>query len=245
MLGKRKFYGGKYPRGAKKAVKSTQVKKYSNRQPARAASWNKPSFTPFGSGRQAAKLIYCEKEISVNPGLGVAATYQFALSSLFDPNVTGVGHQPSGFDQYMAMYSDFLVTDCVYKVVFDYAAQTSGASALIVGCTVNDDSATTTDCRRYIENGNTQYKVVSARGDGTCTASISGSVDMAKAHGVPFTQYIADNIFRGTASASPSEMIYLDVWAQDIDTGDAGTCKLFVELQFSCIFYGPKLNDLS
>lgn len=57
---------------------------------------------------------YCE-EISLSSDNITGYTgsqYEFRLNSLFDPNLTGVGHQPQGFDQMAALYASYRV----YKV---------------------------------------------------------------------------------------------------------------------------------
>jgi len=40
----------------------------------------------------------------------VVASHTYRLNSLFDPDYTGAGAQPVGFDELMAMYGDFFVT---------------------------------------------------------------------------------------------------------------------------------------
>lgn len=42
---------------------------------------------------------YVEGFIDLNPGaLGSNAPYTFSANGLYDPNITGSGHQPIGFD---------------------------------------------------------------------------------------------------------------------------------------------------
>lgn len=204
-----------------------------------------PSTSVFSSTKCFAKLIYCEQNVNINPGAGLAGIYQFNLSSLFDPNRTGVGHQPTGFDQYMALYEEYIVTSVTYKVLFANKGLT-GAGALVVGCSISDDPSTSLDFRQYIENGQTQWGALDGRGDGgRYQLSLSGSVDIADAHGVSKSELLSGDEYRGTASASPAEMIYLTCWAQDITTGDASGCDIVVEICFNCIFQGGKLNSLS
>jgi len=54
-------------------------------------------------------LKYKENGISFTGSLTPAAQV-YRLNSLFDPNLTGVGHQPNNFNQLTAMYSQYVVT---------------------------------------------------------------------------------------------------------------------------------------
>lgn len=45
-------------------------------------------------------------------------TYRFNLNNLYDPNRTGVGHQPYGFDQLVPIYNRYRVIACSYAVQF-------------------------------------------------------------------------------------------------------------------------------
>ncbi len=47
---------------------------------------------------------------TLNPGVaGVAAIQVMTANGLYDPDITGVGHQPRGFDQIMALYNHYTV----------------------------------------------------------------------------------------------------------------------------------------
>lgn len=53
-------------------------------------------------------LRYVEA-FSINPAIGTPSTYTFAANGLYDPNITGAGHQPMGFDQMTALYNHYEV----------------------------------------------------------------------------------------------------------------------------------------
>lgn len=57
---------------------------------------------------------YCEEVALTSDNLTgyTGSQYEWRLNSLFDPNLTGVGHQPQGFDQMAAFYNTYRV----YKV---------------------------------------------------------------------------------------------------------------------------------
>lgn len=48
---------------------------------------------------------------------GVPSAYTFRLNSLYDPDFTGIGRQPYGFDQLSAFYNNYVVTGSSIKVV--------------------------------------------------------------------------------------------------------------------------------
>jgi len=66
------------------------------------------------------RLLYYtfENGVGLNPAIGAAAGYVFNLNSLHDPNTSGVGHQPTGFDQLIAIYEQllFTVSNTVFKL---------------------------------------------------------------------------------------------------------------------------------
>jgi len=50
--------------------------------------------------------------------LAGAETYAFWANGLYDPNATGTGHQPRGFDQLMTMYTFFTVQKSTCRAAF-------------------------------------------------------------------------------------------------------------------------------
>lgn len=63
--------------------------------------------TGFGRSK-VAKMRYHDI-ISLNPGVGTTSLHLFRANSVFDPDETGVGHQPAGFDQWAARYTHYTV----------------------------------------------------------------------------------------------------------------------------------------
>lgn len=191
-----------------------------------------------------ARLIYVEKDITVSPGLGSADSKIWSLSGLWDPYISGVGHQPTGFDQMMALYEQYLVISAKITVWYSNTGA-SGTTSQIVGISVLDDLNGTTDCRRYMENGNTVSRILSARGDGTNIGTLSSETNLAAAHGLTATQYGGDDVYRGSSGNNPPEQVYAHVWAQAMDTSDTADVQLVVQLEYLVEFSGGKLNQLS
>ncbi len=62
------------------------------------------------------ELAYADY-FSINPTTGAPATYVFSCNGLYDPNITGTGHQPHGFDQLMQNYKNYQVLSSSIEVV--------------------------------------------------------------------------------------------------------------------------------
>lgn len=133
--------GGKAAKAAKsgksgmKSSKQRKAKysaKYSNKQ---LLSVNSLLGT-LGPDRLRAKLKYCQTNQYVLYTAGAVTPAAYNLNSVYDPDSTGVGHQPRGLDQVYAMgYTRYLVTAVKFLIVheqrqnenvlgggFDYAA---------------------------------------------------------------------------------------------------------------------------
>ncbi len=74
------------------------------------------------------KLTYAETYAFTTGAAGVVGSTQLmSLGSIFDPNITGVGHQPYGHDQLAEWYSRYLVLAARVRLV----CTTPGATAEI------------------------------------------------------------------------------------------------------------------
>lgn len=62
---------------------------------------------PLGQSQLVRHRYLENTQVSTN--LGIANVYAFQLNSLFDPNYSGVGHQPIGFDQMSAVFNTYTV----------------------------------------------------------------------------------------------------------------------------------------
>jgi len=75
------------------------------------------------------KMKYRER-LSVASLGGSFGYYQFSSNSLFDPNVTGTGLQPEGFDQLSALYRNYRVV--ASKISLRVASDVAGSFELAV-----------------------------------------------------------------------------------------------------------------
>lgn len=237
MLRKRKTYG------TRTRSRSTRIKRTKD-IPAPVANFRKLSNNTINARPQftRATLYYMENNISINPGAGTAGVYVFAANGLFDPNISAVGHQPAGFDQYMALYNQYVVLGSTIKVSF---SNTDPNVQQVVGIFVEDLSTTTGDIRRYVESGNGVWTVTSIGGSssGMAPTVLKHKLDLQKYHHQNI--YTEDN-YAGTSSGNPADTQYFHIVGCAADgSTDSASISLNVEIRFDVIFRDPYLADLS
>lgn len=97
--------------------------------------------------------------ISITGTIGVATGHIFRANSLFDPDYTGIGHQPYGFDQYAAIYNHYEVIDSVITMT-PIAGDANG----IFGIGLEDDNSPETGYDTVKEQKGTKMSIYNSNG---------------------------------------------------------------------------------
>lgn len=191
--------------------------------------------------KQTTVLKYSEVYVGINPAVGSAAAYVFACIDARDPNVTGVGHQPTGFDQWMALYNRFTVLQSKIKATF-YTVDTETLDT-VVGIAIFDGSTTTTTTEKYMEQPNTSWAVLPA-GAGADTVTCYANFDLKT---FSSSKVLYDNdLFQGSSTVSPGRNWYYHLFAGATGAAeDPATVKASVEIEYLISFYEPKTLDIS
>ncbi len=89
----------------------------------------------------------------LNEGGIQGATHVFRMNSLFDPDLTGIGEQPMGFDQWKQFYTNYQVLGSSIKVI---ALNASLNNAVV--CVFPSNVSTPVDISDSIEQPYAKYK---------------------------------------------------------------------------------------
>lgn len=186
------------------------------------------------------ELIYNEWGQAVNPSIASAGVHVFAANGLFDPNITGVGHQPTGFDQYMALYNQYIVVGSTIRAV---VSNSDGNNLANVGVFLMDSASTSTDWNRYVENGNGVWTVADKLGTGDAVKILTHRADISK---FSRQSILNDDVFAGTVSANPGETHYYHLVVAPSDgAADNAACIWNVEIRYDVIFRDPAMASAS
>lgn len=186
--------------------------------------------------RFAAKLKYVFDQNYIDPpGSTAASSHMFRANSLYDPDFTSGGHQPRGFDQFMAMYQTFTVIGSRIKVT---ARSPDGDS--IVGIALKTDSAypAAPMINSYLEGGNVVYRMTEAIDNGGKPTTLSYGFSPKKFMAI--SKPMSEDDLRGTASADPAKVAYFHVFSGAVNTTiNPQPVYLICEIEYLTIFTDP------
>ncbi len=181
------------------------------------------------------QLRYASGHIGLSSTSGVVVTQVFSLNGMYDPDVTGTGHQPMGFDQMMAFYEHYTVIRTRCECRFASATGTFG-----VACARVDAAATPiTNIEQIMEFGGNVTAGLEAVGSLGANKVLNFNVDIAKFQGVPKKALLADTTLRGDVANNPSEQSYLHCQLFN-PAGVTCTANLYVIMEFDAIFTEPR-----
>lgn len=185
------------------------------------------------------KLTYCDA-VTLNPGAGTAANHLFAVNGLFDPDITGAGHQPAGYDQYMALFNVYVVTAAHIKVTYYNTSTTLGQ---LVSLSYSDLPTVDPDIRRYIEQGNSRWAVLGTESAGNGIQTLSLSCNMREVSG---QDIFNSSEYEAGAATNPSDTHYFVLSAAALDfVSDPSSVRCAVEIQYEVYFRDPATTALS
>lgn len=162
--------------------------------------------------------------------------YVFSANGLFDPDVTGTGHQPMGFDQLSAFYQHHTVMNSSVTVGF---ANMDAATFVNAAVAVQRSSSTLGSYPRLIEAGNVVHGYMGgiSGGGGPPPMTLKQAVNIAKWQGVP--NPLDDSTLRGTPSANPTTGVYFVLYAVGPVTTTTQHLFVNVQLEYDAIFTEP------
>jgi len=173
--------------------------------------------------------------VTFDAGAGLASTRVYSVNSLFDPDVTGVGHQPRGFDQIIAMYNYYRVTSAKIFVDAVGGPTATGQPCILTLSASRDAAPYSASIYDYTEQPNVTYEMMS--GDASAKVKLSLSADPSKMIGSD-----ADQLFLiGTSAASPNTQVYFHVsqLSSDLSAENPGPISLIVTIVYDVEFTAP------
>jgi len=199
--------------------------------------------TPLFPASMKRRLFYYDYGLSRSGVAGVPVNYFICANGLFDPNITGVGHQPMGFDQMMLVYNQYTVLRSkVSLVVYNSTASV----AVRAGVFLVPDTTAMTDPSRIMENGLVTTQMLSAINVTGYIKSFALNCDIPKYFGRPRGKGIVnDALLSGNAAVNPTEGVYYCLTAWDPFGVSNFSIYMDIVVEYEAVFWEPKKLTVS
>lgn len=185
------------------------------------------------------KLRYGEQILIAGSAAGSASVYNFTANGLYDPNITGVGHQPRNFDQLMGFYDHYIVKGSKMIARFSHEE----ADPIVVGILQRDSASTgtlsPTDILEYPKARFVTIPGVNSNSVATVVSKCSVSKFLGR-------KVMGDPDLKGSTAANPTEQVYFQIviWKPN-NSAWTGNVACDVTIDYATTFVEPKLGNSS
>lgn len=203
----------------------------------------KSSLPLLGNQYENKRMLYYDMRFGNTGTAGVVQVYYFTANGVYDPDVSGTGHQPVGFDQAMLFYEQYVVFRS--KITVTFVSATAGAF-IRCGVFLNPDTSNPT-IGQIMENGYMKSTFVggaSASGAGPghhLMKQVSLACDsVAYFNSKTKNLHMMRDVFTGTSAANPSEQVYFGIFSFNAGGANDYTVAYDVELSYDVRFWEPR-----
>jgi len=182
------------------------------------------SLGPQGFPRRLSCVHKYIERINRTPG-AAGDVYQFSCNGMYDPNISGTGHQPIYFDQMTAMYNHYTVfrSTCTFEI-------TNSASSIMCLQYIEDDTTVSTDSQAAEMSTS---RVTAHLASATKSTKLTRSWDAKQNFGGD----IYDNdLLQGSASGNPTEQMYFTLVTNSMDGVSTPNYSFIVEIVYEAVW---------
>lgn len=175
------------------------------------------------------RLRYCDSYI-ITSTTGAVGKQVMLVNSIFDPDSTGVGHQPLYRDTYASLYDQYAVVSAKVKLTFI----TNGATApMIVGALIDDDTTTSTTYYVLMEQSKGKHMALAGATGSLSRDHMTLEWNCREQLGIdPFTS----ETYKSAVGSNPTEQQSLLIWASTLDGLSTANVSVLLEIDFEVYF---------
>lgn len=206
--------------------------------PRRAHKINSLMAASVRPDRLLVKLPYSDN-YATNLAAGTGQTRVWNLNSIYDPDRTGIGHQPLGYDQWATFYNRYRV----FKVAYNISITNLTSDSAVMGGIVPTNAAfgAFNDMSVFEQPHMKKFHIGSVASNSTKT--LKGVIHLPRITGRPLVSYKSDNVYQAQFTASPNEIMCLNLLTYPLNS-NAGIV-MSVRLVYFVELYDPKPMPLS
>jgi len=195
--------------------------------------------SPLFPLRARKSMFYYDHGFEQTSTSGAKSTiYSFSANALFDPDITGTGHQPLGFDTMMTYYEQYTVLGS--KITF--TCLSALGIPIRVTAYLNPDT-TSQGITESMENGlNKSFMLTGPYGVSPTHGKLMNlSCDITNYFGRKRSSDIVnDTELSGTVAANPAEQVYYSIVSWSAVNATTSTNGWDVVIEYDAVFWEPK-----
>ncbi len=176
---------------------------------------------------------------AMNMSLGGVANQNFRLNSVFDPDLSGVGHQPRWFDQLSALYSYYTVVAAHAECSLGPAAADNALLLTYLdgsgGTSTPSMGGASTAQNSELPGSTLDMSVSNAP---AVSRAVSAYMPRLLGGGRTEAEYIADTANWTPVANNPSKVAFWQVQTQPASPSATINCQLYVKIVFDVVFSG-------
>lgn len=190
--------------------------------------------------RMVAKLVYFTSGQLYNTS-GIFQNQLMNLNSLYDPDRSGIGHQPLGRDQWAIWYNRYRVFKVDYIITLANLDPDQAAMCAIVNQngipTYTDDAA--------FEQPGAYVQTLSPRDGGLSRVVVKASVYLPRLNGKTPSAYKANDDTQALMGASPSEVLTQAIVAAPVIANSEVNVGYTIKYVYHCELFDPNSLPIS
>lgn len=193
----------------------------------------------LGFGFPATKVVNMRyvAQVSLTSDTGTMGRYVFRANSCYDPDYTGTGSQPRGFDQWGSFYQSYTVIGSKIRMYCNDSNQTTNTFPFLFGVQLTTDLASvSTNYIDIVEQGREKFCIYNRNQN--AKRGISKGFSMKKLFNLT---NVRDNQQEHGAhwGNNPTEVAYFTVWQQPQDKASTMTNNYLIIMDFSVLMSEP------
>lgn len=180
------------------------------------------------------RLTYSDIYTMTN-GSGTMSSRIMRINGMRDPDVTGTGHQPRGFDELMSLYDHFVVIGAKVELC---VVNTSDTAPCTFSAVIRDNNITISDYLDYLESPMRKTITLSPSDGGSSSRKLTFNVNPNTFLGR--SKPMSDPELKGSAASDPTEMCYLHFGHTPTDLASVSTIAVTATITYTAVLIEPK-----
>jgi len=166
----------------------------------------------------------------VGAAAGFISQYSFRANGMFDPNFTGIGHQPLYRDEYAALYKTYTVIASFISVTFDHVP---GFNHHMIRVDTDGTSAGLGVSEIMEQNPSTSSDTIQR----TKPLTLKKSYDAKRWYKTNLSGLMADDLKKTGVGGDPSEVVYYNILRAPIEQAlVVARCPARVRIIYVCMW---------